>query len=51
MTVFLSRFLIADTLRAAGVRGLIRRVARGLLRHGLFGFARLLRGGSPGRKP
>lgn len=39
---YMSRVLALETLRASGVRGTLRRVAKGLLRHGPIGFLALL---------
>jgi hypothetical protein len=50
MPVRHSRTLILDTHRAAGVRGVIKRVIQGLRRHGPDGFVRLLRGGGPSQE-
>lgn len=42
-----SRALISGTLSDVGVRGLLKRIARGLAKHGPLGFIRLLSGHGP----
>ncbi|MDH1630680.1 hypothetical protein [Pseudomonas mosselii] len=41
------RILLIDTLNSHGIRGVVRRIARGLKNHGLTGFVRILLRKSP----